>query len=76
MAGGVAVKPNVHIENWAHMREHLELGFRFTPKNVMRIGIWAVAVPVITYSIISQEFVSIGPALMIIFGVRCHVFPP
>eukprot|EP00959_Pyramimonas_sp_CCMP1952_P425778 8918384-Pyramimonas_sp.AAC.1 len=61
MGGGVAVKNNVHIENWAHMREHLELGFKFTPKNLMRIGIWAVAVPLVTYSVIQNEFVSAHP---------------
>jgi hypothetical protein len=56
MAGGVGVKANVHVEKWAHMREHVELGFKF--KNRMgTLAVFAVAVPLLVYTATVGEFV-------------------
>lgn len=56
MAGGLGVKENVHVEKWAHMREHLELGFKFS-KNAGKLAVFGVAVPVLVYAACVGEFV-------------------
>eukprot|EP00241_Pyramimonas_parkeae_P013607 CAMPEP_0114236046 /NCGR_PEP_ID=MMETSP0058-20121206/6599_1 /TAXON_ID=36894 /ORGANISM="Pyramimonas parkeae, CCMP726" /LENGTH=70 /DNA_ID=CAMNT_0001347897 /DNA_START=104 /DNA_END=316 /DNA_ORIENTATION=+ len=55
MAGGLGVKENVHVEKWAHMREHLELGFKFS-KNAGKLAMFGVAVPVLVYAACVGEF--------------------
>jgi hypothetical protein len=61
MAGGVGVKANVHVEKWATMREHVEVGFKF--KNRWgTLAVFAVAVPLLVYTATVGEFVRASPA--------------
>jgi hypothetical protein len=66
MAGGVGVKANVYVEKWAHMREHVELGFKF--KNRMgTLAVFAAAVPLLVYSATVGEFVRPSPVVPLLF---------
>ncbi|ERM94623.1 hypothetical protein AMTR_s00011p00166210 [Amborella trichopoda] len=56
MGGGMEVNKNKHIENWNAARENLELGFRWTRRNLALVGIFGIALPVLVYKGIVKEF--------------------
>lgn len=57
MVGGMGVRKNVHIENWASFRENCEYAFKFSRANWARIAVFGVAVPICAYKLIVYEFV-------------------
>eukprot|EP00854_Cymbomonas_tetramitiformis_P006154 gene6154-7379_t len=57
MGGGTGIKTNVHLENWAHYRETVELYFKWK-KSLPKVLVWGVVVPVITYGVVVSDFVS------------------
>ncbi|KAI0524611.1 hypothetical protein KFK09_003988 [Dendrobium nobile] len=57
----MGVNKNKFIEDWNHARENLELTFRWTRRNLAIAGFFGVAVPILVYKGIVNEFVrSIG----------------
>mmetsp|Transcript_1165 Transcript_1165/g.2176 ORF Transcript_1165/g.2176 Transcript_1165/m.2176 type:complete len:90 (+) Transcript_1165:80-349(+) len=54
--GGFDVKKNVHIENWATMRENINSTFRFTAKNNFAIFVTGALIPYLIYKGILIEF--------------------
>ncbi|KAK8928520.1 hypothetical protein KSP39_PZI017179 [Platanthera zijinensis] len=57
MAGGMGVNKNKHIEDWNHARENLEYTFRWSRRNLALVGIFGIAVPILIYKGIVNEFV-------------------
>jgi hypothetical protein len=57
MAGGMGVRKNVHIENWAAYRENCEHVFKFTRGAWARLAIFGFAVPYAAYRAIIYELV-------------------
>lgn len=58
MAGGMGVRKNVHIEEWASFRENCEHVFKFSKANWARLAVFGIAVPVGLYVWITKEMVS------------------
>merc|ERR1712072_110780 len=50
------VKTDPAVEKWAGHREDIEETFQFTHKNSLRIGLFAVVLPVIAYALTTDEF--------------------
>jgi hypothetical protein len=63
MAGGMGVRKNVHVENFAAHRENLEKMFKFTRGNLARMAIFGIAVPVLAYKAICGEMETPGHAV-------------
>lgn len=59
MAGGMGVRKNVHIENWASFRENCEHVFKFSKSNWARLAVFGIALPVAFYRLIVNELVCI-----------------
>lgn len=57
MPGGMGVKKNIHIEEWASFRENCEHVFKFSKANFARLAVFGIAVPVGMYYWITYEFV-------------------
>jgi len=49
MAGGMSVKKNVHIENWASYRENSEHFIKWNGRTLLKMGVFGVVVPVLLY---------------------------
>ncbi|PXF40322.1 hypothetical protein BWQ96_09978 [Gracilariopsis chorda] len=60
MAGGMGVRKNVHIEEWAGFRENCEHVFKFSKANWARLAVFGIAVPVGLYVWITKEMLSEG----------------
>lgn len=58
MVGGMGVRKNVHIEEWAAFRENCEHSFKFSRANWARLGVFGFAFPIGVYILISREIVS------------------
>jgi hypothetical protein len=58
MGGGMEAKKNKYIEDWGTARENLEHNFRWSRRNLLLVGIFGIAVPVLVYKGIVKEFVS------------------
>lgn len=58
MGGGMEAKKNKYIEDWGTARENLEFNFRWTRRNLLLVGIFGIAVPVLVYKGVVKEFVS------------------
>ncbi|KAF3783168.1 hypothetical protein EJ110_NYTH32728 [Nymphaea thermarum] len=56
MAGGMEVNKNKFIEDWNAARENLEHNFRWTRRNLALVGIFGIAVPILVYKGIINEF--------------------
>ncbi|PKA55521.1 hypothetical protein AXF42_Ash006723 [Apostasia shenzhenica] len=56
MAGGMGVNKNRYIEEWNHARENLEFNFRWTRRNLAIVGFFGLAVPILVYKGIVNEF--------------------
>ncbi|KAG1367759.1 uncharacterized protein [Elaeis guineensis] len=56
MGGGMEVNKNRWIEAWNAGRENLEFNFRWTRRNLAIVGIFGVAVPILIYKGIVNEF--------------------
>lgn len=59
MAGGMGVRKNIHIENWASYRENCEHYFKFSRGNWTRLAIFGFGVPIAAYLAITSELVRI-----------------
>ena len=46
---------NKAIENWAKFKEDYHIRFRFTPRRILDIGLWAFAVPLFGYYVIKNN---------------------
>lgn len=57
MGGGMEANKNKYIEEWGAVRENLEHNFRWTRRNLLLVGIFGLAVPVLVYKGIVKEFV-------------------
>lgn len=57
MAGGMGVKKNIHIEQWAAFRENCEYVFKFSKANWARFAVFGIAVPVGMYIAMTKEMV-------------------
>ena len=57
MGGGMEVNKNRWIEAWNAGRENLEFNFRWTRRYLAIVGIFGVAVPILIYKGIVNEFV-------------------
>lgn len=55
MAGGMGVRKNIHIENWASYRENCEHYFKFSRGNWTRLAIFGFGVPIAAYLAITSE---------------------
>lgn len=53
----MGVRKNVHIENWAGLRENLEHTFKFSRSNWAKLAIFGIAVPFGFYKLIVNELV-------------------
>jgi hypothetical protein len=58
MGGGMEANKNKFIEDWGTARENLEHNFRWSRRNLLLVGIFGIAVPVLVYKGIVKEFVS------------------
>jgi hypothetical protein len=58
MGGGMEANKNKFIEDWGTARENLEHNFRWSRRNLLLVGIFGFAVPVLVYKGILKEFVS------------------
>ncbi|KAL8034320.1 hypothetical protein ABFX02_12G020100 [Erythranthe guttata] len=56
MGGGMEMRKNHWIEEWATARENLEHHFRWTRRNLALAGIFGIAVPVLFYKGIVKDF--------------------
>ncbi|KAL6012152.1 Cpk24p [Asimina triloba] len=56
MGGGMEVNKNKFIEDWGAARETLEQNFRWTRRNFALCGIFGIAVPILIYKGIVNEF--------------------
>ncbi|CAM6116996.1 unnamed protein product [Calypogeia fissa] len=56
MVGGMEVRSNKFVEQWAAHRENLELYFRFNRRTIPICLTFGVFVPVLTYYGIVAEF--------------------
>lgn len=74
MAGGMGVRKNVHIEQWAGYRENCEHVFKFSKANWARFAVFGIAVPVGLYVWIASEMVS-KTANMPLSRSRCDRLP-
>ncbi|EYU29631.1 hypothetical protein ABFS82_12G020500 [Erythranthe guttata] len=62
MGGGMEMRKNHWIEEWATARENLEHHFRWTRRNLALAGIFGIAVPVLVYKgIYRQRFCQSSP---------------
>lgn len=61
MAGGMGVRKNVHIEEWAAFRENCEHVFKFSRANWARLAVFGFAVPAVAYYAITKELVRVLP---------------
>ncbi|EYU29632.1 hypothetical protein MIMGU_mgv1a017385mg [Erythranthe guttata] len=66
MGGGMEMRKNHWIEEWATARENLEHHFRWTRRNLALAGIFGIAVPVLVYKGIVKDFVSFPFSLTMI----------
>ena len=49
--GNLPITKNKYVEEWNARREALEEEFRFSPKNILILGITCVAVPVMLFKL-------------------------
>lgn len=56
MGGGMEAKKNKYIEDWGTARENLEHNFRWSRRNLLLVGIFGIALPVLVYKGIVKEF--------------------
>ncbi|PNX56019.1 hypothetical protein L195_g049653, partial [Trifolium pratense] len=56
MGGGMEANKNKFIEDWGTARENLEHNFRWSRRNLLLVGIFGIAVPVLVYKGIVKEF--------------------
>ncbi|PKU66500.1 uncharacterized protein LOC110092462 [Dendrobium catenatum] len=56
MAGGMGVNKDKFIEDWNHARENLQLTFHWSRRNLAISGFFGVAVPILVYTGIVNEF--------------------
>lgn len=54
----MVVKKNIHIENWVANRETLERTFRVNRSTMLRLFVFAIAVPVAAHEAIRKDLVS------------------
>jgi len=69
MGGGMEAKKNKYIEDWGTARENLEHNFRWSRRNLLLVGIFGIAVPVIVYKGIVKEFVSHIHSNLLLFSL-------
>ncbi|CDF33823.1 unnamed protein product [Chondrus crispus] len=55
MVGGMGVRKNIHIEEWAAFRENCEHVFKFSRGNWARLAVFGFAVPALAYYGITRE---------------------
>jgi len=56
MAGGtLGAKQHPGIEKWAKWKEDAHVRFKFTPKRVWDMALWAVFVPGVVYWLIKDQ---------------------
>ncbi|CAN8064361.1 unnamed protein product [Agarophyton chilense] len=60
MVGGMGVRKNVHIEEWASFRENCEHAFKFSRANWARLAVFGFAVPIGLYVWITKEMLCEG----------------
>ena len=56
LAGNMHVKTNKFIEDWGTYRENLEYTFKWNTDSIVKIAVFAVAVPVVIYKLVIREF--------------------
>lgn len=56
--GGMGVRKNVFIEEWAGRRENLEHVFRYSKGNWARLAVFGIGVPLAVYHCTCSEMVS------------------
>lgn len=57
MGGDLPATTNPFVEKWGYSREVVEKSFRFSPKNLGLLGVFAVAIPGFIYVTSKKDFV-------------------
>lgn len=57
MGGDLPATTNPFVEKWGYQREIVEKSFRFTPKSLGLLGVFAVAIPGFIYVTSKNDFV-------------------